>query len=62
MCKRCNGNGSRPACRKCGRLPALTVEQEAAAVAAFRALPQYPPLQSTHTISDVSGRIIIKEV
>ncbi len=26
-CKVCGGKGMRPACRKCGRLPALTQEE-----------------------------------
>lgn len=60
-CKTCHGLGSRPPCRTCGKMPELTAEEEAAAVAAFRALPHAVPVV-THTISDAGGRITIRRV
>lgn len=65
LCRRCQGLGSRPCCPRCGALPPLTPEEQAAAVAAFRALRAAHgevELKATHTISDATGRIVVTRV
>lgn len=61
ICKSCNGDGLRPYCRKCGKATPLTPTEDAAAIAWFRSLPQRAPLAATHTISDATGRIVVKD-